>query len=281
MIREINSDKILEAVASLCVMANKTLPEDLCNCISCSKNNETNILAKDILNDLEKNISAAREYDIPVCQDTGMAVVFVEIGQDVHIVGDLLEDAINKGIAKGYENGYLRKSVVKDPINRINTNDNTPGIIHTQIVKGDKIKITVAPKGFGSENMSRIYMLNPSVSEEDIIDKVVETVILAGGNPCPPLVVGVGIGGDFEMAAILSKKALCRSVSKHNEDDYYANLEKKILDRINKTGIGPQGFGGDTTALAVLIETYPTHIAGLPLAVNIGCHVSRHKSIII
>ncbi len=281
MIKEINTELIESAVSRLCIEANKVLPEDLssriCDCGKC----ERNPLAKDILNDLENNLAAAKELDIPICQDTGMAVVFLEIGQDVHLIGKLLEDAVNDGVAKGYTEGLLRKSVVSDPISRVNTNDNTPAIIHTSIVAGDEVKITVAPKGFGSENMSRIYMLTPAATEEKIIECVVETVKQAGGNPCPPLVVGVGIGGDFEKAAILSKKALCRSVSQRHPEEYYSQLEEKILKAINESDVGPQGFGGDITALAVNIEKYATHIAGLPLAVNIGCHVTRHKTEII
>lgn len=281
MIREINTDKIEAVVARLCIEANKSLPGDLCSRISKCKGCETNPLAKDILSDLENNLAAANELNIPVCQDTGMAVVFVEIGQDVHLVGKLLEDAINDGVAKGYTEGLLRKSVVSDPLLRVNTNDNTPAIIHTSIVAGDEVKITVAPKGFGSENMSRVYMLTPATNEEKIIECVVDAVKQAGGNPCPPLVVGVGIGGDFEKVAILSKKALCRPISQRHPEQYYCELEEKMLKAINDSGVGPQGFGGDTTALAVNIEKYATHIAGLPLAVNIGCHVTRHKTEII
>lgn len=281
MIREVNTAVIEDTVARLCVEANKILPDDLCECISCSKECETNGLASDILGDLERNIDAAKELDIPVCQDTGMAVVFIEIGQDVHLVGDLLETAVNKGVSRGYTEGLLRKSVVSDPLERVNTNDNTPAILHIRIVEGDKVTVTVAPKGFGSENMSKVYMLTPAANEQTIIDKVVETVKTAGGNPCPPMVIGVGIGGDFELCAYLSKKALCRPVSERNSNPKYADLEKRILKAVNESGVGPQGFGGDTTALAVAIEQYATHIAGLPLAINIGCHVTRHKTAVI
>ncbi len=281
MIKEINTSLIEEAVARLCVEANKVLPQDLCSKLKECEGCETNSLAKDILADLQRNIDAATELDIPVCQDTGMAVVFMEIGQDVHFTGKLLRDAVNEGVARGYNEGLLRKSVVSDPILRSNTNNNTPAVLHTEIVAGNEVKITVAPKGFGSENMSKIYMLTPAASEEEIIECVVSTVKTAGGNPCPPLVVGVGIGGDFELSAILSKKALCRSISQRNGDKYYAQLEEKMLKRINETNVGPQGFGGNTTALAVNIEKYATHIASLPLAVNIGCHVTRHKTEII
>ncbi len=281
MIKEINTKLIEDVVARLCVEANKVLPDDLCCSLNNSKCCESNPLAKDILCELQSNLKAAKELDIPICQDTGMAIVFIELGQDVHLVGKLLEDAVNDGVAKGYTDGLLRKSVVADPILRGNTDNNTPAVIHTTIVSGAKVKITVAPKGFGSENMSRIYMLTPAATEEQIIECVVNTVCQAGGNSCPPIVVGVGIGGDFEMAALLSKKALCRPVSQRNFHGYYKELEEKMLSAINKTKIGPQGFGGDTTALAVNIEKYPTHIAGLPLAVNIGCHVTRHKTEII
>ena len=214
---------------------------------------------------------------MPICQDTGMACVFVEIGQEVHIVGGLLQDAINEGVRRGYDEGFLRKSVVKDPIHRVNTKDNTPAIIYYDIVSGDKIKITVAPKGFGSENMSRIKMLKPSDGLQGVKDFIIETVKLAGPNPCPPIVIGVGIGGTFDKAAYLAKKALIRPLDKRNEDKFYSDLEEELLANINKLGIGPQGFGGKTTALGLNIETYPTHIAGLPVAVNINCHATRHK----
>ena len=281
MIREIDSKLITEAVAELSVKANKLLPEALSQEIENAAKCEKCELARDILCDLKRNEEAAKKLDIPICQDTGMAVVFAEIGMDVHIVGDSFEDAVNKGVKKGYCEGYLRKSVVKDPFNRINTEDNTPAIIHTRLVCGDKIKLTVAPKGFGSENMSRMYMLTPAATEETIVEKVLETVRKAGGNPCPPIVVGVGIGGDFEYCALLSKKALLREIGEHNPDPFYERLEKRLLEEVNKTGIGPQGFGGDTTALFVAVEQFPTHIAGLPLAVNIGCHVTRHKTLVI
>lgn len=275
--REINASSITNCVKELVIKANKILPGDLVDCIGCFENKEKNQTAKSILGDLQRNIDAAKELDIPVCQDTGMAVIFAEIGQDVHIIGGSFEDAVNKGVSLGYTDGLLRKSVVKDPFfNRVNTNDNTPAIIHTKIVDGDKIKITAAPKGFGSENMSSLKMFTPSATKDDIVNFVVETVQKAGSNPCPPVVIGVGIGGDFEYSAILAKKALCRSISKRNDNELYANLEQEILTKINGLDIGPQGFGGNTTALAVNIETYPTHIAGLPVAVNVGCHVTRH-----
>lgn len=277
--REIDSSEITKTIKKLVVDANKILPQDLVNCISCSKEKENNETAKSVLCDLESNICAADELDIPICQDTGMAVIFAEIGQDVHISGENFEDAVNRGVAEGYTDGLLRKSVVRDPFfDRVNTNDNTPAVIYTRIIPGDKIKITAAPKGFGSENMSALKMFTPSAKKEDIMGFVVDTVKRAGSNPCPPIVVGIGIGGDFEYSAMLAKKALCRSVSKRNDNELYAEMEKELLKKINTLDIGPQGFGGRTTALAVNIETYPTHIAGLPVAVNIGCHVTRHAS---
>lgn len=280
--REIESKLITEAVRELVIKANKILPDDLVECIGCCQKTETNDTAKSVLSDLEANIDAAKHLDIPICQDTGMAVVFAKIGQDVHIIGDSFEKAVNEGVSRGYTDGLLRKSVVSDPFkNRVNTNDNTPAIIHTQIVDGDKIELTAAPKGFGSENMSRIKMFTPSAKREDIVDFVVDCVRKAGSNPCPPVVIGVGIGGDFEYSAILAKKALCRNVSQRNSDDFYADMEREMLEKINKLDIGPQGFGGNTTALCVNIETYPTHIAGLPVAVNVGCHVTRHASKVI
>ena len=276
MIREVNSKLIEETVAELCINANKHLPCDIMKRVEESHKDETNPLAKSILSDIIKNVDAAEEMKIPVCQDTGLAVVFAEIGQDVHITGDLFETAVNNGVRKGYEEGLLRKSVVRDPLERVNTGDNTPAIIYAKIVEGDKIKLIVAPKGFGSENMSGIRMLKPADGREGVINAVIDIVKAAGGNPCPPMVVGVGIGGDFEYAALLSKKALCRSTDLSNSNPFYEKLEKELLDRINLLEIGPQGFGGKTTALAVNIETAPTHIAGLPVAVNIGCHVTRH-----
>lgn len=277
--REISAEKITETVKELVIKANKILPDDLVNCIGCSKKEETNETAKSILSDLEANLDAAKELDIPICQDTGMAVIFIEVGQEVHISGGSLENAVNEGVRQGYTDGLLRKSVVRDPFKeRVNTNDNTPAIIHTRIVDGDKIKITAAPKGFGSENMSKLKMFTPSAKREDIINFVVDTVKTAGSNPCPPVVIGVGIGGDFEYSAVLAKKALCRSVSVRNSDEFYKAMEDEMLEKINKLNIGPQGFGGKTTALCVNIETYPTHIAGLPVAVNVGCHVTRHAT---
>lgn len=276
--REVNVNEIINTVKELCIKANKVLPDDLADCIKCGLDNETKELPKSIMGDIVKNLDCAAELDIPICQDTGMAIVFAEIGQEVHIVGGGFEEAVNEGVSRGYTEGLLRKSVVSDPLERVNTNDNTPAVIHTRLVPGDKITLTVAPKGFGSENMSRIKMFTPSATKEDIMDFVIETVIIAGGNPCPPIVLGVGIGGSFEQCAYLAKKALCRCVSVRNEKPLYAEMEKELLKRVNETNVGPQGFGGKTTALAVNIETAPTHIAGLPVAVNVGCHVTRHAS---
>ncbi len=277
--RDVSCEKITSAVKELCIKANKSLTEDIvCKICSCAEN-ESNPLARSVLKDLEKNIAVADEYNIPICQDTGMAVVFLEIGQEVHFTDGSLYEAVNEGVRQGYDEGLLRKSVVSDPLKRINTNDNTPAVIHTVITDGDRVRITVAPKGFGSENMSGIRMLTPAHGREGVVEAVLEIVKKASNNPCPPIVVGVGIGGDFEQCALLSKKALCRSIDKHHSDSFYMELEEELLQKINCLGIGPQGFGGDTTALAVNIETAPTHIAGLPVAVNIGCHVTRHATI--
>ncbi|MCL2087317.1 MAG: fumarate hydratase [Oscillospiraceae bacterium] len=280
--REINVKELKNAVVKLCVKANIELPCEIENKLKAAVRTEKNPLGKEVISDLISNTKAALSHNIPICQDTGMAVVFLDIGQDVHLVGGDLTAAINSGIAQGYKEGLLRMSTVIEPLfQRENAGDNTPGIIYTNIVEGDKVKITLAPKGFGSENMSRIKMFNPSVEVAEIVDFVVDTVELAGGNPCPPITVGVGIGGDFEYAAFLSKKALCRSSSQPNSHPLYRDLEEEMLRKINLTGIGPQGFGGSTTALYVNIEYYPTHIAGLPVAVNIGCHVTRHKEIVL
>lgn len=281
MIKEINVNKITDTVARLCISANKTLPESLSDSICNYCEQESNSLGKDILNDLKENILAANQLNLPICQDTGMAVVFLEIGQDVHLVGGSLDDAVNEGVRIGYTEGLLRKSVVGDPLNRVNTNDNTPAVIHTRIIDGDYIKVTVAPKGFGSENMSAVRMLTPAMGRNGVVEAVLDIVKNAGSNPCPPMVVGVGIGGDFEQCAYLSKIALCRDINKRNPNPYYALLETELLKKINQLNIGPQGFGGDTTALGVNIELAPTHVAGLPVAVNIGCHVTRHETEII
>ncbi|MBR3802017.1 MAG: fumarate hydratase [Clostridia bacterium] len=279
--REIDVKTLSDAVALLCIQANKNLPHDLNKLITEFSESESNTLAKSVMNDIIENISAAKELDIPICQDCGMAVIFIEIGQDVHFIGGNFEEAINDGVRRGYTEGYLRCSVVADPILRKNTDDNTPAVIHTKIVDGDKVKITVAPKGFGSENMSKLKMFTPAATREDIVEYILDCVVKAGGNPCPPIVLGIGIGGDFEQCAYLAKKALCRDVSIRNSNEYYADMEKEILSLVNCLNIGPQGFGGKTTALAVNIETAPTHIAGLPVAVNFGCHVTRHKTVII
>ena len=276
--RIINSSEITKTIKELCIDANINLPPCMKKKICAFEKTETNKLAKEMLGDIIKNYEAAEEMNIAICQDTGMAVVFAEIGQDVHIEGDLFEDAVNEGVRQGYKEGYLRLSIVNDPLLRINTNDNTPALIHTKIVAGENIKLTVAPKGFGSENMSKIKMVTPSAAKEEIMDFVVDTVKGAGGNPCPPIVVGVGIGSDFEGCALLSKIAICRDVDTENENEFYNKMEEELLERINNLDIGPQGFGGNTTALKVNIKTAPTHIAGLPVAVNIGCHVTRHKT---
>lgn len=279
--REIDISIIEKAVEELFISANAELPVTLENLIKSSKEKETNATAKNIFCDMCKNLDVARENEIPICQDTGMAVLFMEIGQEVYFSGGSLNDAINNGVRKAYLDGKMRCSIVKDPILRGNTNDNTPALVHYSIVNGDKVKLTAAPKGFGSENMSKIKMFTPSATEEDIISFVVDTVKTADANPCPPVVLGVGIGSDFEGCAILSKRALIRDISIPNENEYYKELEDKILNEVNKLNIGPQGFGGDITALKVNIETAPTHIAGLPVAVNVGCHVTRHKEFVI
>lgn len=279
--REISAELIESTVRSLCIDANKHLPSSLEKLIRNSVDGETDALPRSIMCTLCENIDAANELDIPICQDTGMAVVFAEVGQDVHITGGLFEEAVNKGVSRGYTDGLLRCSVVGDPLRRVNTGDNTPAVLHTRIVAGDKIKITVAPKGFGSENMSALRMLTPASSRDDIVGWVVEMVKKAGSNPCPPMVLGVGIGGDFEQCALYAKMALCRDTSVSNPDEYYASMEKEILEKVNSLDIGPQGMGGKTTALSVAIEAGPTHIAGLPVSLNVGCHVTRHKTAVI
>lgn len=274
--REINVSEIENAVRDLCIQANRILPKSLVECIKCAPEKEKSPTGREVLYDLERNINAAEAENIAVCQDTGMAVIFLDIGQDVHFTGGSLYDAINKGVSRGYTEGYLRCSIVSDPLERVNTGDNTPAVIHTRIVDGERVSISVCPKGFGSENMSKMKMFTPSATIEDIESFVTEVASVAGSNPCPPMVIGVGIGGDFEYCAYLAKKALCRDVAEKNSKEPYASMEKRILEKVNKLGIGPQGFGGTTTALSVAIEQAPTHIAGLPVAVNIGCHVTRH-----
>ncbi|WP_317311872.1 fumarate hydratase [Clostridium thermobutyricum] len=279
--REISVNLIKNKIRDLCIDANYFLGDDIKDSVIHFKNNEKSEIGKDILGNIIENAKIAKEEQLPICQDTGVACVFLEIGQDVHLIDGNLEEAINSGVREGYEKGYLRKSVVKDPIIRVNTNDNTPAMIYYDIVPGDKVKITVAPKGFGSENMSKLAMLKPSDGLEGVKDFILKVVEEAGPNPCPPMVVGVGIGGTFDKAAYLAKKALLRPVNEENKNEFYANLEKELLEKINELGIGPQGFGGLTTSIGINIEVYPTHIAGLPVAVNINCHATRHKECII
>lgn len=279
--RNVNTDIIIRNIKEMCIEANYKLSDDVEAAVKNSVNNEKGKLGKQILEQLSENIEIAKTDNIPICQDTGMAIIFIKIGQDVHIEGINLEDAINEGIRQGYEEGYLRKSVVSDPLIRVNSKDNTPGIIHYEIIPGTNVEITVAPKGFGSENMSRVYMLKPSDGVEGVKKAVIETVQLAGPNACPPIIIGVGIGGSFEKSTILAKKALTRDLNLHSKIEYIRNLEIELLEEINNLGIGPGGLGGTTTALGVNIDTYPTHIAGLPVAINICCHVNRHITRII
>ena len=275
--REINTKIIEDTIRDLCIEANYYLVDEIKESLKDSRDKESYPIAQNVLDKIIINADIAATQDVPMCQDTGMACVFLDIGQDVHFVGGLLEDAINNGVRRGYVEGYLRKSVVKDPIDRVNTKDNTPALIYYNIVEGDKVKITVAPKGFGSENMSRVGMLKPADGLEGVKEFILETVRLAGPNPCPPMVIGVGIGGSFDKVAYLAKKALIRPINIRNDNKFYADLEEELLQKINDMGIGPQGFGGRTTALGLNIETYPTHIAGLPVAVNVNCHATRHK----
>ncbi len=279
--REISAKAIEDTVRELCIQANRHLPADICRRVDEAHRQETKPLAQDIMQDLLDNIDAAEAMQLPVCQDTGMAVVFVRLGQEVHITGGLLETAVNRGVSRGYVDGRLRCSVVGDPLRRVNTGDNTPAVLHLTLTAGDRLEIMVAPKGFGSENMSRIYMLTPAADREKVIACICDAAQKAGSNPCPPMVLGVGIGGDFEMCALLAKRALCRPLDQPHPDAYYAQMERDALTAVNALGIGPQGFGGATTALGVSIETYPTHIAGLPVAVNVGCHVTRHASAVL
>ena len=276
MIRTIRVEEITKNIKEMCIEANHFLSPDMAEAMKCAEKNEEAPLGKQILEQLQENLKIAGEDMIPICQDTGMAVVFLEIGQDVHLEGGALEDAVNEGVRQGYVEGYLRKSVVGDPLIRENTKDNTPAVLHTRIVDGDQVKIKVAPKGFGSENMSRVFMLKPAEGIEGLKDAVLTAVKDAGPNACPPMVVGVGIGGTFEKCALMAKEALTREVGSHSEIEYVKELEEELLTKINSLGIGPGGLGGTTTALAVNINTYPTHIAGLPVAVNICCHVNRH-----
>lgn len=279
--RTVDVREITRAVRQLCIDANYALPCDLRARILGARAAERDELGGQVLADIVDNLSAAKELRVPICQDTGMAVIFLRLGQEVHLTGGSLREAVNEGVRQGYLEGNLRCSIVGDPLRRVNTGDNTPAVLHLELVPGDKIELTAAPKGFGSENMSAVRMFTPSATPDDIVAFVCETVRSAGSNPCPPIVLGVGIGGDFELCALLAKRALCRPVNEHNPDPFYAELEDRMLEAVNRLGVGPQGFGGDTTALAVNIEQYATHIAGLPVAVNIGCHVTRHKSTVI
>ncbi|MBR3245416.1 MAG: fumarate hydratase [Parasporobacterium sp.] len=276
MVREINVKEITDSVRELCIEANYSLTEDMRKKLNAAEAAETSASGQKILKQLQENLKIAGEERIPICQDTGMAVIFMEIGQDVHLTGGDLTDAVNEGVRQGYIEGYLRKSVVSDPLERVNTGDNTPAVLYTEIVPGDRVKITAAPKGFGSENMSRVFMLKPAEGIEGVKNAILTAVKDAGPNACPPVVVGVGVGGTFEKCALLSKKALTRNVLEHSADPKICELEKEMLEKINALGIGPGGLGGAVTALAVNINTYPTHIAGLPVAVNICCHVNRH-----
>lgn len=279
--REISCQTITEAIAALCVRANTVLPQGVRTLIDAAEKSEKSPAGQAVLRDLRENYRLAEAEGLPICQDTGMAVVFAELGQDVHITGGDFEDAVNAGVRAGYEKGFLRKSVVRDPLRRENTGDNTPAVLHTRLVSGDRLRLTVAPKGFGSENMSAAKLFLPSCTEKDILDFIVETVHKAGSNPCPPVILGVGLGGTLEQAALIAKYALIRPADEPHPDPFYAALEKKALSRVNALGLGPQGFGGTTTALAVKIEARPTHIAGLPCVVNVGCHVTRHAEALL
>lgn len=279
--REISVNKIRDSVRELCISSNYYIGSDVKDSLINYRDRESYPIAKEVLGKIVENADISKNENMPMCQDTGMACIFLEVGQDVHFIDGDIEEAINEGVRRGYEEGYLRKSVVKDPIDRVNTKDNTPAVIYYNLVKGDKVKVTVAPKGFGSENMSKIAMLKPSDGLEGVKKFILKTVEEAGPNPCPPMIIGVGIGGTFDKAAYLSKKALLRPINEENKNEFYAQLEKDLLKDINSLGIGPQGFGGLTTALGINIEVYPTHIAGLPVAVNISCHATRHKEAVI
>ena len=279
--RELNVEIITENIKEMCIEANHFLSDDMKSCLSKAVNSEKSELGKQVLDSLKENLQIAEKDMIPICQDTGMAVIFIQVGQEVHLVGGNIEDAINEGVRRGYVDGYLRKSVVKDPLIRENTKDNTPAVIHYEIVEGDRVTITVAPKGFGSENMSRIFMLKPADGIEGVKNAVITAVRDAGPNACPPMVIGVGIGGDFEKCAVLSKKALTRNLNEHSSIPYVKELEEELLNTINQLKIGPGGLGGTNTAFSVNIETYPTHIAGLPVAINTCCHVNRHVTRVI
>jgi len=276
--REFPVSQLTDVIERLCIEANTYLPEDVRCAIESSRAAEDGSIAQGVLDKIIENYGIADRDAVPICQDTGMACVFLEIGQDVHFVGGDLREAVDEGVRRGYTNGYLRKSVVRDPLQRVNTNDNTPAALYTEIVPGDKVTVTLAPKGFGSENMSNLVMLKPSAGLQGVKDVILQTVEAAGPNACPPMVIGVGIGGTFDKSALLAKKALLRPLGSHHPDPFYAELETEMLEKINNLGIGPQGFGGRTTALGLNIETMPTHIAGMPVAVNINCHVTRHKT---
>lgn len=274
--REISVQQVADAVRELCIQANCFLPQDVKAALEGAREREASPVGRAILEDLRENFTFAQEKRLPICQDTGMAVVFCDLGQEVHITGGLLSDAVNEGVSRGYTEGFLRCSVVEDPLRRVNTGDNTPAILHLRLVEGDGLDLTVAPKGFGSENMTALKMFTPSVTREGVEDYIVSAVSAAGSNPCPPVIVGVGLGGTSEQAALLAKQALLRPVDQRNPDPFYADMEARVLEKINRLGIGPQGLGGTTTALSVCILPHPTHIAGLPCAVNLGCHVTRH-----
>lgn len=279
MIKEIHCNEIIDAVEKLCIEANYDLGSDVMQCFKKAKVTETSPLGLEVLDLLIENAEIARKEQVPMCQDTGLAIIFAEVGQDLHIIGGSLADALNEGVRRGYENGYLRKSVVNDPFERINTGDNTPAIVHYDILPGDNLKITIVPKGAGSENMGALKMCKPSEGLKGVIQFVLDTVDKAGGNPCPPIVVGIGVGGTMEKATLLAKKSLTRDIGERNPEERLAKIEEELLERINKLGIGPAGFGGMTTALDVHLEVYPTHIAMMPVAVNINCHAARHKII--
>ncbi len=279
--REIPVSEIVRTVRELCIRANSHLPEDVCAAVRRARQVEESPVGQSILGDVEENFTFARARGLPICQDTGMAVVFCDLGQEVRITGGLLSEAVNRGVSLGYTEGHLRCSVVADPLRRVNTGDNTPAVLHLRLVEGDRLTITVAPKGFGSENMASLSMLKPSVTAEQVEDTIVEAVSRAGSNPCPPVIVGVGLGGDFELAALLAKRALLRPLDEENPDPYYAAMEARILEKVNRLGIGPQGLGGRVTALGVHIIPHPTHIAGLPCAVNLNCHVARHATAVL
>lgn len=279
--RELSCEEVAQAVSALCMQANTKLTEDVCQAIRKAGKEERSPVGAAILGDLEENFTFAAQRGLPICQDTGMAVVFVDWGQDCHLIGGTLEEAVNAGVARGYVEGKLRLSVVADPLRRVNTNDNTPAVLYTRLVAGEQVTITVAPKGFGSENMTALNMFTPSATQRDVEDFIVEAVDRAGSNPCPPVIVGVGLGGTSDLAAQLAKRALLRPLNQANPDPYYADMEARVLERVNALGIGPQGLGGTITALSVAIEPYPTHIAGLPCAVNLGCHVTRHAQAVL